>query len=112
MARRNIQFLPKNYYHVYNRGNNQMKIYLEEENYRFFLERLHHYLDPAAIDLDAYCLMPNHFHLLLYLQREVNFSNVMRSFSVSYIKSFNAWHNKVGHVFQGDFQARHVDTES
>ncbi len=112
MPRRHIQFLAENYYHIFNRWNNQQKIFLEPENYRFFLERLHRYYAPVNIDLIAYRLMPNHFHLLIYLQREVDFSNIMRSFSVSYIKSFNRWHQRVGHLFQGDFQARLINADN
>lgn len=111
MARQEINFVPENYYHIYNRGNNQQEIFFEDENYRFFLQRLHHYFTPAGIDLIAYCLLPNHFHLLVRLQRELDFSNTMRSFSTSYVKSFNLWHRRVGHLFQCDFQASHVDAE-
>lgn len=111
MARRNIQFVSENYYHIYNRGNNKEPIFLEDENYRYFLSKLHLYLDRANIDLVAYCLMPNHFHLLIYLNNETNFSNIMRSFTLSYVKSFNLWHGRVGHLFQGDFKAKHVTTD-
>ncbi|MBI1805454.1 MAG: transposase [Ignavibacteria bacterium] len=111
MAYRQIQFLPANYYHIYNRGNNRQDIFLEHENYRFFLRRLHHYFHQAGIDVIAYCLMPNHFHLLVYFQREVSFSNVMRSFSVSYTKSFNKWSKRVGHLFQSDYRAREINVE-
>ena len=110
MARRTIQFLPENYYHIYNRGNNQQEIFLEDENYRHFLKRLVHYYNIASIEVVAFCLMPNHYHLLITLVREINFSNIMRSFTTSYVKSFNGWHKRVGHFFQGDFQARQIDS--
>ena len=47
--------------------------------------------------------------MIVYLEQEVDFSNVMRSFSVSYVKSFNHWYRRVGHLYQGDFQARLID---
>ena len=55
--------LPGEIYHIYNRGNNREDIFKEERNYQYFLDRMHHYLD-GLITLHAYCLMPNHFHLL------------------------------------------------
>lgn len=51
-------------YHVYNQGNNQQKIFFEEENYHFFIRKIQRHLIPFA-DLLCYCLMPNHFHWLL-----------------------------------------------
>ena len=108
MARRDIQFLPENFYHIYNRGNNRQEIFLDDENYRFFLKRLNHYFNPIDIETVAYCLLPNHFHLLIYLHAECSFSKIMRSFSDSYVRSFNIWHKRSGHLFEGDFQARHI----
>ncbi len=127
MARRLILFSPDCYYHIYNRGNNREPIFLEEENYSFFLKKMCEYFDKARIDIIAYCLMPNHYHLLVYLRRierfpisnstktkkisEIcsnNFSNLMRSFNISYAKSFNNWYHRTGHVFQGNFQAREI----
>ncbi|MEK6566772.1 MAG: transposase [Bacteroidota bacterium] len=111
MASQEIEFLPQHYYHIYNRGNNQQLIFLEDKNYRFFLERLRSVLQPAKVDLLVYCLMPNHFHLLVSPQIESDFSNVMRSFSVSYVKSFNSLYRRVGHLYQGDFQSRWIETD-
>lgn len=53
-------------YHVYNRGNNSQKVFFEERNYDFFLEKLRRHVNPVC-DILAYCLMPNHFHLLVAL---------------------------------------------
>lgn len=107
--RRSIPFVSGQYYHIYNRGNNKQKIFLEEKNYRFFLSRLHHYLDTASVGLCGYCLMPNHYHLLVYLNKSVDFSKVMQSLSISYVKSFNRWHKRVGHLFQSDFNVKQID---
>ena len=56
-------------YHIYNQGNNRVKIFYEDRNYDYFLYKLKHYLLPYA-DILAWCLMPNHFHLMI-LVREV-----------------------------------------
>jgi len=55
--------------------------------------------------------MPNHYHLVTYLRREADVSNIMRSISVSYTRSFNLWHARSGHVFERDFQAKHIDAD-
>ena len=51
-------------YHVYNQGNNKRKIFFNSENYKFFLKKINDYILPYA-DVLAWCLMPNHFHLMV-----------------------------------------------
>ena len=51
-------------YHVYNQGNNKQKVFFEPANYAYFLQKVQTHLLPVA-DLLCYCLMPNHFHLLI-----------------------------------------------
>lgn len=55
-------------YHVYSRGNNRQRIFYERENYYLFLKKIKTYLSPHC-DLLSYCLMPNHFHLLVHANR-------------------------------------------
>ena len=52
------------YYHIYNRGNNRETLFREERNYPYFLSLFIKHVDPV-VDTHAYCLMPNHFHLLV-----------------------------------------------
>jgi REP element-mobilizing transposase RayT len=111
MGRRKDIILPENYYHLYNRGNDKQPIFLEERNYVYFLKQLHHYFDPQDIEIIAHCLMPNHFHLLVYIHHEVLFSNIMRSFTNSYVKSIQKWYGKTGHLFQGDYQSKRIGKE-
>ncbi|MFB6341095.1 transposase [Saccharicrinis sp. FJH62] len=51
-------------YHVYNQGNNKQDIFFCKENYLFFLKKIETHISPYA-DIIAYCLMPNHFHLMI-----------------------------------------------
>jgi putative transposase len=53
-------------YHVFNRGNNSQKIFFNRENYLFFFNKIRKYILPHA-DIVAWCLMPNHFHLMIYI---------------------------------------------
>ncbi len=55
------------YYHIYNRGNNRENIFIEERNYRYFLKLYARYIGPIA-DTYAYCLLRNHFHLLVRIK--------------------------------------------
>jgi putative transposase len=59
-------------YHIYNRGNNQNRIFFTEDNYLFFLRKVRKELTEHFIFL-AYCLMPNHFHFLVQVKRKASF---------------------------------------
>jgi len=59
-----MQFSEGSFYHIFNRGNNKQKIFFQERNYNYFLEKFKKYILPNASIL-AWCLMPNHFHFLV-----------------------------------------------
>jgi len=102
---------PFNYNHIYNRGVNQGLIYFAEENYHFFLDRLTKYFTPDKASITSYCLMPNHFHLLIY-PMTVDFGNyVMQPFSVSYTKAINKRFKRTGPLFDGPYQAKLIDED-
>ena len=62
-----MKFYANRYYHVYNRGNNKQNVFSETRNYEYFLRKIRRHLLPIA-EVAAYCLMPNHFHLLLFTE--------------------------------------------
>jgi len=99
------------YYHIYNRGNNRQKIFLENKNYEFFLRKLASCFPPAGVEILAYCLMPNHFHLLISPHKSVNFGSVMRSFSNSYVRSFNNVSRRTGHLFEDDYKPKCIESD-
>jgi putative transposase len=70
-----ISLEPEKYYHIYNHANGYEDIFLEDENFRFFLNKYEKYISPVA-DTLAYCLMPNHFHFLIRIKEE----KALRSF--------------------------------
>ena len=63
-------------YHVYNQGNNKEKIFYNRDNYFFFLKKIDHHIKPY-VDILAWCLMPNHFHLMM-LVKEIELVNTHR----------------------------------
>ncbi len=108
MPYRQVEFHAGEYYHLYNRGNNYQTIFFERENYLYFLRQLRKYLVVEAIEIVAYCLMPNHYHLLVYLKTN-DLSGLMQPFALSYTKAINQRYHRVGALFQGRFKGVHVD---
>lgn len=110
MPRRDLPFQPGHYYHLYNRGNDRNPIFFERENYLHFLRLIRRHLIEQTLDVLAYCLMPNHYHLLVQC-RTNTVSRAMMRLSVAYTKAMNRRYNRVGVLFQGQFQAIAVDSD-
>lgn len=110
MSRRNTEFRANYYYHLYNRGKNYQSIFFERENYIYFLRQLRRYFIPDLIEVVAYCLMPNHYHILTYLKTN-DLPNIMQPFILSYTKAINKRYGRVGSLFQGRFQGILVDRD-
>ena len=104
-----IEF-PHALYHLTSRGDRREAIFLDDDDRRAFLDVLTQCcgrLDAAVL---AYCLMGNHYHLMLTTWRP-NLSALMRHLNGVYTQDFNRRHGKVGHVFQGRFRSILVDRE-
>jgi len=112
MPYRQVPFQSGHCYHLYNRGVNRGPIFFRDENWGFFIQRLRHYFTPRHVDILAYCLMPNHYHLLVYLKTDDLSQRVMQPLSVSYTKAINKQQRRVGPLFQGPFQAVWVDRDA
>ena len=104
MARRPRVFAPGLLYHVIVRGNQRRKTFLGDEDYHAYLERLGRYRRRYGYTVHAYCLMPNHAHLLLESSAQP-LGKFMQGLQQSYSQYFNLRHRKVGHVFQGRYKA-------
>ena len=87
-------------YHIIARGNNRKEIFKEEEDYADFLKILQALKQKTSFKLFGYCLMPNHFHLLMEVGR-TSTSVVMQRLLTSYTKHYNKKYKKIGHLFQG-----------
>lgn len=136
MSRR-IQFAVDEYYHIYNRGADKRTIFESPQDYRRFLVLL--YLcngeEPVDIwltkelkgetfqlkDVDrgvpliaigAYCLMLNHFHLLVREATPGGVTRFMRKLGTAYTMYFNATRQRTGALFQGAFKAKHADSDT
>lgn len=98
-------------YHVTARGNARQAIFLDDEDRHRFLAVLRQVVSRCHLVLHAYCLMENHFHLLVETP-EANLSQAMRQLNGVYTQAFNRCHDRVGHVLQGRFKAIVVDRDS
>ena len=102
-------YTPGHYYHIYNRGVDRRPIFLADRNWGFFVQRLRDYFVEGVVDIIAYCLMPNHYHLLVYVLCDDFGHAVMQPFSTSYTKAVNREQQRVGHLFQGRYKGKLVD---
>ncbi|MFO0700346.1 MAG: transposase [Nitrospira sp.] len=98
-------------YHVTARGNARQDLFLDDADRRQFLTVLDRVVARFHVRVHAYCLMDNHFHLLVETP-EANLSKGMRQLNGVYTQAFNRRHHRVGHVLQGRFKAIVVDRES
>jgi len=104
------------FYHIYNRGNNSEVLFKEKDNYIYFLQLLRKYISPIA-DVYCYCLLNNHFHLLIRVKEnqlgisEKNPGQMFSNFFNSYTKAFNKKYNRTGKLFEERFKRKKVEDE-
>jgi REP element-mobilizing transposase RayT len=124
-----INLEPEKFYHIYNRGNNSQNLFFEDANYIHFLNLIEKYLVPVS-EIYAYCLLKNHFHLLVRI-RDINdlevfsrnnrkFSNttenekIWRAFSNlfnAYTKAINRRYKRTGSLFESKYKRKEVTTK-
>lgn len=102
--------IPKTIYHVISRGNNKKDIFLDDKDYNVFLKHLKETLEEKEFLLYCYCLMPNHFHLLIETL-DTPLSKIMQKLLTNYAIYFNYRYEQTGHVFQDRYKAKICDKE-
>ena len=103
-----------NYYHIYNCGNNKEDIFIEAKNYDYFFMLIKKHILPCA-DILAYCLLKNHFHLLVYLHSDAESKHISQQFSNffnAYAKAINKSYNRTGSLFKDRFSRIKIDDET
>ena len=130
-------FARGNITHIYNRGNNKEKVFFDEQDYKAFLFRLGLCLgftekelnrekliampysriritdtDKGDYKLHSFCLMPNHFHLLIEQVGDIPISKMISKLCTSYAMYINKKHKRTGHLFQDQFKATLVENNS
>ena len=98
------KFIEGGYFHIYNRTVGHDFLFMNHENYRYFLEKWQLYLE-KYIEVYAFCLMSNHFHLVIRLnQNEEEVTQAFSNFFNSYAKSVNKENNRTGSLFEKHFK--------
>jgi putative transposase len=98
-------------YHITSRGNGRNLIYLQDDDFELFLQILANVCERYNWVVHAYCLMSNHYHLLVETP-DANLSQGMRQLNGVYTQSMNRKHHRVGHLFQGRYKAILVDKDA
>jgi REP element-mobilizing transposase RayT len=98
-------------YHVMSRGNAKEPVYDSDSDRNLFLKTIEESKDRFNILIHGYCLMDNHYHLLIETP-DGNLSDTMRHINGLYTQRFNRSHKRVGHIFQGRYKAILVDKEN
>ncbi len=106
MSRKSRNFVQNSYYHIYNRCNNKEPILKSCSDKSIFVHLLYKYIKETSLRLIAFCIMDNHFHLILKTGKKPNeISKYMQKVATSFAMQVNRKHQRVGHIFQGRYNA-------
>ena len=92
-------------YHVLNRGNGRQQVFHKEADYAAFLRLIDEAHERRPLRLLAYCLMPNHFHLVLWPREDGDLSRWMQWLLTTHVRRYHEHYHTSGHVWQGRFKA-------
>jgi len=128
--KRRCTFAPGEKYHIYNRGNSKQKIFLDSKDYTRCMDLLYYANSDSSLRMEdifsmrlterqgdtlvyihSFCLMPNHFHLLITEKEEGGIQRFVQKFSTAYAMYFNRKYKRAGSLFEGRFKARHADKD-
>lgn len=104
---------PGRYYHIYNRGNNREDLFVRPDNYRYFLKLYALHTGPV-VHTFAYCLMRNHFHLVVRVKEDagLRISKAFSNLFNAYARAFNFAQRRIGALFQRPFHRIEVDSDA
>ena len=91
--------------HIINRGNGKQNVFHDDFDYLAFIKLLHGALTRYEVKLYAYCLMPNHFHLLVTPKSAADLSKMMQWLMTSHVRRYHQHYKTSGHVWQGRFKS-------
>lgn len=134
MSIRKVNFVSGEYYHIYNRGNSKQKIFCDEEDYSRFVALLYVSNTKQKFDfynlnrntssniygleiidqyvsIGSYCLMPNHFHVLITEKIEGGITAFMQKLSTAYVMYYNKKYERSGSLFEGKFKSQYIDKD-
>ncbi len=92
-------------YHVLNRGNARAEVFHEADDYAEFVDLLYQATDMHDVRLLAYCLLPDHFHLVLWPRKDGDLSRWMQWLATSHVRRYHRRRHTSGHIWEGRFRA-------
>ncbi|PIR38808.1 MAG: hypothetical protein COV34_00615 [Candidatus Zambryskibacteria bacterium CG10_big_fil_rev_8_21_14_0_10_42_12] len=129
-----VALAPNEFYHVYNRGTEKRDVFLDTQDYERFLSLLYianntqrvnireqgktleaicsQDRSSTLVDIVSYCLMPNHFHILIKTTDQMNLGKFMQKLVTAYSMYFNKKYDRSGALFQGRYKAKHAHTDT
>jgi REP element-mobilizing transposase RayT len=127
MANRGHTFAIDEYYHCYNRGTDKRNIFIDKQDFSYFLKSLVAYnsivamgklrlyekkvADKKLVEIISYCLLPNHYHLVLRESTENGISEFIKRVGGGYTMYFNEKYERNGVLFQGSFKSKHIEID-
>ena len=124
MGIRVVPFAVGEYYHLYNRGNSKQTIFHDDQDYRYFMRLLlalnntkrsksrnvRSDVDNGEniISIGSYCLMPNHFHILVREEKDGGISLFMQKLLTGYVMYYNKKYKRTGGLFEGRFKSKYA----
>ena len=105
------EFVPGGFCHIYNRGAHRDSIFREEHNYLFALGKFKQYARELVLTVIAYCLMPNHYHLLVRQDGDQPAGLLPQRVFNSYSKAYNKRYGHSGTLFESPYKARRIEQD-
>jgi putative transposase len=106
-----MKYLDEHFYHVFNRGSRSEEIFFSETNYKYFVRLITKNATAHLVYLTAYCLMPNHYHLVLQQKENGSISKFIQSVMTSYVQAINKKYDTSGTLFQGKAKSKLIDSD-
>ena len=98
-------------YHVFNRGNARDTVFHEDDDYGAFLKLLNQANERVSMRLLAFCLMPNHFHLVAWPRKDGDLSRWMQWLMTAHVRRHHRHYESSGHIWQGRFKAFPIQSD-
>lgn len=132
MSLRKVKLIQGEYFHIYNRGNDKKVIFKDKEDHERFVGLMYACnqtenfksdnlsknqglfnveKNTKLVDIGAYCLMPNHFHLLVIQTEDEGITRFMQKVTTAYVMYFNKKYERTGSLFEGKFKAEHAGSD-
>jgi len=99
-------------YHIITRGNQKQTVFKEPADFQKYLLLLTRYKQKHSFKLYCFCLMPNHVHMIIEVDKPEALNKIMRGLNLSYTLYFNLKYQKVGHLWQDRFKSKIIEKDA